>query len=152
MKKILSFVVIALLPFSTMAGHDDSVEAEVNAAVEAFITAYVSNDVDTYFGFYTEDAVLFFEGARQPVAAYKEGWTALIGAGGGVEKNEVSDVHVQMMPSGEVAVVSSFVDNRTRSEDGETSTVKAYETEIWQKIDGKWRVVGLHYSEFEPNE
>ena len=152
MKKILSFFAIALLSFSTMAGHHDSAQAEVTAAAKAFNTAYATNDVDTYFGFYTEDAVLFFYGARQPVAAYRKEWTASIEAGGGVEKNETSDVHIQMMPSGDVAVVSSFVDNRTRSEGGETSTVKAYETEIWQKIDGKWRVVGLHYSEFDPKE
>lgn len=149
MKKILSFFVIALLPFSTMAGYPHSTtEVGITAAVEAFNTAYVTNDVDTYFGFYTEGAVLFFDGARQPVAAYREEWTALIKAGGGVEKNEMSDLHTQIMLGGDVAVVSGFVDNRTRSEDGETTTVKAYETEIWQKIDGKWRVVGLHYSEF----
>jgi len=152
MKNILYFFAIALLPFSTMAEHHDSAEAEVIAAGEAFNNAYATNDVDTYFDFYTEDAVLFFFGARQPVAAYREEWTASIEAGGGVEKNETSDVQIQMMPSGDVAVVSSFIDNRTRSEDGETSTVTAYETEIWQKIDGKWRVVGLHYSEFEPTE
>ncbi|MBT4522602.1 MAG: nuclear transport factor 2 family protein [Halieaceae bacterium] len=152
MKKILSFFAIALLPFSTMAEHHGPAHAEVAAAAEAFNTAYATNDVDTYFGFYTKDAVLFFFGARQPVATYREEWTASIEAGGGVEKNETSDIRIQMMPSGDVAVVSSFVDNRTRSEGGETSTVKAYETDIWQKIDSKWRVVGLHYSEFEPSE
>jgi ketosteroid isomerase-like protein len=56
-----------------MAGHHDAAQAEVTAAAEAFNTAYSTNDVDTYFGFYTEDAVLFFYGARQPVAAYKRG-------------------------------------------------------------------------------
>jgi ketosteroid isomerase-like protein len=135
-----------------MAGHHDSAQAEVAAAAKAFNTAYATNDVDTYFGFYTEDAVLFFYGTRQPVAAYRKEWTASIKAGGGVEKNETSEIRIQMMPSGDVAVVSSFMDNRTRSEGGATSTVKAYETEIWQKIDGKWRIVGLHYSEFEPEK
>ena len=55
-----------------------------------------------------------------------------------------------MMPSGDAAVLSSFIDNRTRAVDGGLTTVKGYETEIWQKIAGKWRVVGLHYSEFVP--
>ena len=64
MKKILSFFAIALLSFSTMAEHHDSAQAEVTSATEAFNTAYTTNDIDTYFGFYTEDAVLFFYGAR----------------------------------------------------------------------------------------
>ena len=136
MKNILSFFAITLLSLSSM-GHHGAAQAEATAAAEAFNTAYSTNDVDTYFGFYTEDAVLFFYGARQPVAAYREEWTASIKTGGGVEKNATSDRHIQMMPSGDVAVISSFVDNRTRSEDGETATVKAYETEIWQKIEHK---------------
>jgi len=148
MKKILSFFATALLSFSAMADHHH--EAEVTAASEEFNTAYESNDFDTYFGFYTEDAVVFFYGERQSVAAYREEWTASIKAGGGVELNTQSDSRVQMMPSGEVAVLTSFIDNRTRAVDGELTTVRGYETEIWQKIAGKWRVVGLHYNEFVP--
>jgi ketosteroid isomerase-like protein len=148
MQKILSFFATALLSCSAMADHHH--EAEVAAASEAYNTAYENNDVDTYFDFYTEDAVVFFYGKRQSVAAYREEWTASIKAGASVELNKTSDLRVQMMPSGDVAVVSSFIDNRTRAVDGGLTTVKGYETEIWQKIAGKWRLVGLHYSEFVP--
>lgn len=152
MSKILSCFVIALFSFSAMAADKSSVQAEVMDAAVAFDAAYASNDVETYFGFYTDDAVLYFYGARQKVSAYKEEWTALIEAGGGVEKNEMSDLHVQVMPSGDVAIITSFIDNRTRAEDGTTTTVRAFETDIWQKIDGAWKVVGLHYSEIPPEE
>ncbi len=152
MSKILSCLVIALFSFSAMAADQSSVQAEVMDAAAAFDTAYTSNDVETYFGFYTDDAVLYFYGARQKVSAYKEEWTASIEAGGGVEKNEMSDLHVQVMPSGDVAIITSFIDNRTRAEDGTTTTVRAFETDIWQKIDGAWKVVGLHYSEIAPEE
>ena len=152
MKKILSCFAIALFSFSTMAAHHSSVEAEVSEAAKAFNTAYTTNDVQTYFSFYTDDAVLYFFGARQKVSDYREEWAASIKAGGGVEKNEVSDLHIQVMPSGDVAIVISFVDNRSRSVDGQISTAKAFETEIWQKIEGEWRVVGLHYSEIAPEE
>ena len=148
MKKILSFFAAALLSCSAMAEHHH--EAEVAAASEVFNSAYETNDADTYFDFYTEDAVVFFYGERQSVAAYREEWTASIKAGGGVELNKRSDLRVQMMPSGDAAVLSSFIDNRTRAVDGGLTTVKGDETEIWQKIAGKWRVVGLHYSEFVP--
>ena len=152
MSKILSSIVIALLSFSAMAEHHNSIEAEVNDAAEAFNTAYATNDVKAYFGFYTEDAVLYFYGARQKVSEYRESWTASIEAGGGVEINEMSDQHIQLMPSGDVAVVTGFIDNRTRGEDGATTTVRAFETDVWQKIGGEWKIVGLHYSEIPAEE
>lgn len=150
MSKTLSCLAIVLFSFSAMAEHHNSVEAEVRAASEAFDAAYATNDVETYFGFYTDDAVVYFYGARQKVSDYKEEWTAMIEAGGGVEKNEMSDVQIQLMPSGDVAVVTSFIDNETRGVDGEITTTRAFETDIFQKIDGKWRIVGLHYSEIAP--
>jgi hypothetical protein len=48
---------------------------------------------------------------------------------------------------GKAAVASSFVDNSTRSPDGDVRTVRAYESIVWQKIDGEWKVVSLHYNE-----
>jgi ketosteroid isomerase-like protein len=70
----------------------------------------------------------------------------MIAAGGGVEKNDMSDLRVQILASGDVAVTTYFVDNRTRSADGEVESIRAFETDVWQKIDGAWKVVSLHYS------
>ena len=147
MKKLLTGLVAALISFSAFAEHHSSVEAEIREMAEAFGTAYATNDVEAYFGFYTDDAVLYFFGARQPVAEYREEWTAAIKAGGGVEKNEESDLQVQVMPGGDVAIATYFVDNRSRSPDGEVTSARAFETDVWQKIDGKWLIVNMHYSE-----
>ena len=150
MKKLLTCLVAALISFSAFAEHHSSVEAEIREVAEAFNTAYATNDVETYFDFYTDDAVLYFYGARRPVAAYREEWTATIEAGGGVEKNEESDLQVQVMPSGDVAIATSFIDNRSRSPDGDVSSARAFETDVWQKIDGEWLIVNMHYSEIAP--
>ncbi len=152
MKKILSGIVIALLSFSAMADHHVKENADLHAAIKAFDDAYRDNDVEAYFGLYAEGATLYFYGARQDVSAYHEEWTELMAAGGGVEMNEMSDLVVQVMPSGDVAIATSFVDNRTRSPDGSTSTSKAFETDVWQKIDGKWQIISLHYSVIAPAE
>jgi ketosteroid isomerase-like protein len=61
-----------------MAEHHNSVEAEVRAASMAFDKAYTTNDVEAYFSFYTDDAVVYFFGARQKVSDYKEEWTAMV--------------------------------------------------------------------------
>jgi ketosteroid isomerase-like protein len=146
MKKLLTCLAAVLITIPALAEHHNSTEAEMYAAVKAFNTAYATNDVEGYFNHYADDAMLYFYGARQDVAAYHEEWSAMVKAGGGVEKNEISDVNVQMLQGDTVAVASYFVDNRSRSAEGETSSEKAFEMDVWQKIDGEWKIVSLHYS------
>ena len=67
-------------------------------------------------------------------------------AGGGVEINTMSDLQVQIMPGGDTAVATSVVKNRTRSPDGSKSSSKAFETDVWQKIDSQWKIISLDYS------
>ncbi len=153
MLKILSCFVIILMPFSAMAQNQDVQNADLHAAIKAFDHAYATNDVEKYFSYYAEDATVFFGGTgRQDVTAYHEMWTALMAAGGGVELNEMSDIKVQVMPGGNVAIATSFIDNRTRSAEGEKSTSKSYETDVWQKINGNWKIVSLHYSGISAEE
>ncbi len=152
MKKLLTCLVAVLITISTMAEHHSLAEAEVYAAVEAFNDAYATNDVEGYFGHYTDDATLYFYGARQIVAVYHEQWSVMVDAGGAVEKNDLSDVKVQVMPGDEVAVATYFVDNAKRSPEGETAVVRAFETGVWQKIEGEWKIVSLHFTEIAPEE
>ncbi len=146
MSKILSCFVIALLSFSAIADHHGEDNADLHAAIKAFDHAYANNDVEKYFSFYADDATAYFGDGRVDIAAYHEMWIGLMEAGGGVEMNEMSDLQVQVLPGGDVAVATSFIDNRTRSPDGTTSTSRAFETDVWQKIDGKWKIISLHYS------
>ncbi len=152
MNKFLTCLVTMLIAIPVLAAHHESAEAEVNAAVVAFNEAYASNDVESYFSNYTDDATLYFFGARQDVAVYHKEWSEMIDAGGGVEKNDISDLRVQVMPGDEVAVATYFVDNVTRSPAGETTMAKAFESDVWQKIDGRWQIVSLHYTEIAPEE
>ena len=152
MPRILSCFVVVFMSFSAMAQQHGAENADLHAAIKAFDRAYATNDVEGYFGFYADDATVYFGGARQDIAAYHEMWTALMEAGGGVELNEMSDLQVQVMPSGDVAISTSFIDNRTRSADGATGTSRAFETDVWQKIDGKWQIISLHHSGISAEE
>lgn len=153
MRKILNGFVIALMSLTIVSELQAQENADLHAAIQAFDHAYATNDVETYFGYYAEGATVYFGGdARQDVDAYHEMWTGLMAAGGGVELNEMSELMVQVMPSGDFAIATSFVDNRTRSPEGDKSTSKAYETDIWQKIDGKWKIISMHYSGISEEE
>jgi amidase len=150
MRIILSSLFIVLMSFSAMAEHHvvekGAKNADLHAAIKGFDHAYANNDVEKYFSYYADEATVYFGDGRVDMAAYHEMWTGLMAAGGGVELNEMSDLQVQVMPSGDVAISTSFIDNRTRAPDGTRSTSRAFETDVWQKIDGKWKIISLHYS------
>ncbi|MDH3621964.1 MAG: nuclear transport factor 2 family protein [Gammaproteobacteria bacterium] len=153
MKRILSCFAIVLMSFTAMAQEDTADNADLHAAIKAFDHAYATNDVEGYFSFYADDATVYFgDDARVDVAEYHEMWTGLMAAGGGVELNTMSDLRVQILPGGAAAISTSFIDNRTRSPDGTTSTSKAFETDVWQKIDGKWKIISLHYTVIPADE
>ena len=120
-KRILSCIIIALVSFSAMAEHHDEEHADLYAAIHAFDHAYATNDTDTYFDYYADSATVFYSGARQELADYAESWPKFMEAGGGVEKNEMSDLKVQVLPGGNVAVSTAFIDNVTRSPDGSST-------------------------------
>ena len=147
MRNLTTLIFAITLPLVALAGNPEAVESEIVKMERAFNEAYATNQVDTYFSFYTEDATLFFYGERQPVVRYRKDWHDSINAGGGVVRNDVSDMQVRVLPGGKAAIASSFIDNSTRSPDGDVTTVRAYESNVWQKIDGEWKVVSLHYNE-----
>ncbi len=126
--------------------------ADLHAAIKAFDHAYATNDVEKYFSYYADGATVYFGDGRVDIAAYHEMWTGLMAAGGGVELNEMSDLQVQVMPGGDFAISTSFIDNRTRASDGTTSTSRAFETDVWQKMGGKWQIISLHYSAIPAEE
>ena len=153
MRKILSCIFILFISLSAIADDHSAKYAEIQAAKIAFEDAYGTNDVEKYFSFYADDAKVYFGGAaRGEVAPYQKMWTALMAAGGGVELNKLTDLQIDVVPSGDVAVVTSFIDNRRREPDGTRVTAKAFQTDVWRKTDSKWKIISLHYSEFSAEE
>lgn len=147
MKQSITLFLVFFLPLAAIAGDHDAIEKEVRAAAIDFNDAYEANDIERYFSYYTDDAVLYWSGERQDVGAYYDEWRAMIEAGGGVEKNELTDAVFQVLAGGKAVIASYFIHNVTRSPDGTRSEADYYESDVWQKIDGKWKVVNLHYSE-----
>ena len=98
MKKVLIVLAATCISFSVLADNpNSSAVTEVTNAVKAFNKAYETNDVEGYFNHYANDAMLYFYGNRSEVSTYHEYWkTAVVEAGGGVEKNMPSDIQVRM--------------------------------------------------------
>ncbi len=131
------------------AGFQPTTAGEIEKLEAAFNGAYERNELEEYFSYYADDVTQFFESGRVSLADYKKDWHALIKGGGGVEKNTLSDMKVQVSPSGDSAVATYVVDVVTRQVGGKKTHERAFETDVWHKRDGKWKIVHLHYNSKE---
>ncbi len=125
------------------------VSEEIRDLVIEFNEAYERNDLDEYFSYYADDLTLWLESGRVTLGQYKTDWYALIEGGGSVESNELSDIRVQVGPDGKTAVVTYVVTVVTRSPEGKRTKEQAWETDVWFKRDGRWKVAHLHYNSRE---
>ena len=137
---------LSLLLSAGGAVQTEATAGEIEKLVVAFNQAYERNDLEEYFSYYADDVTQWFESGRADLAGYKKSWYELIQAGGGVEKNALSDIRVQVSPAGDAAVATYAVDIVTRQADGTKVKERAFETDVWYKRDGKWKIVHLHYN------
>lgn len=121
-------------------------EAEVREAEARFNGAYLANDMAAYWPFYDASLTQWWPEGRVDLPAYQAQWTKLLKDGGKVLENELSDLVVQVAPSGDAAVASYAARVVTRQPDGKVTKERVHETDVWFKRGGVWRVVHLHYS------
>ena len=142
------FCSLALLAFSTapISSIGQTPADDVRAQVVEFNATYERNELDAYFGFYADDATLWFNSGRVNLADYRKDWFKLIADGGGVTKNALSDIQIQMGPGDTTAVATYALDVLTRMPDGSATNDKAHETDVWFKRDGQWRISHIHYT------
>ncbi len=149
MTKLLVLALLFAVGPSSSSTQESSTEKEVRELVVAFNDAYERNELDAYFAYYADDVTQWFESGRTSLEDYKKSWYGLIESGGGVEKNALSDLRVQVGPGGDTAVATYRLDVTTRAADGSKTTERAWETDVWFKRDGAWKIVHLHYNSAE---
>jgi ketosteroid isomerase-like protein len=143
----LAIVITAAFSTSTFAASAEEAAAEeVIKHVVAFNGAYERNELDAYFAYYAEDATLWFDSGRVKLADYKKDWHKLIKDGGGVVKNVISDLNVQMGPGDTTAVATYQLDVETRMPDGSITKDHAHETDVWFLGSGQWLIAHIHYT------
>ena len=152
MKKLPVLFAAMLTSVLALADGHVEAEAELREVVIAFNRAYADNDMTRYFGRFAEDADMYWSGTRHTTAAYRDEYTSTVEAGGTVEKNNVSDLVIKILPGNEAGIASFFIDYRFRGPDGEVTVEQAFETEVWQKVDDEWKLVGMHNTIIPPNQ
>jgi ketosteroid isomerase-like protein len=146
--KLLLAVVVAvgflLLPSAVKT--QSNAEKEVRDLEQKMNAAYATNDLSTYFAYYSQDLTQWLPEGRTDLPEYEKMWTGYVKNVARVESVELSDVHVQVGPSGDAAVVSYLLHVKSRSVKGEITEEDNQESDVLFKRDGAWKVVFLHYS------
>jgi ketosteroid isomerase-like protein len=119
---------------------------EIEELEVAFNGAYERNELDAYFSYFADDVTMYFETGRVTLTDYKKDWYGLIKAGGGVEDFDLSDMRVQFSGEGDVAIATYRIDVLTRQADGSKVKEQAWETDVWFKRGGQWKLAHAHYN------
>ena len=121
------------------------VERQIESLEQIWNDAYGANELPKYFGYYAYNPLLVFYNKRTTLAEYRKMWAEQTKTEP-LESAKISDLKVQVAPTGDAAVASYLLDVRTRHPDGKITLERAFETDVWFKRNSEWRVYAVHYS------
>jgi ketosteroid isomerase-like protein len=112
-----------------------------------FNAAYAANDLDKYFGYYSDDAILWFQDGRTDIPSYKKEWAGFIKSGGQIKAGTTSDMHIRFSPRADAAIASYLLHLKTQKADQTVADEIFQETDVWFKTAGGWKITHVHYSD-----
>lgn len=145
--RVLGLVMVAGLACVPGLARAADVAGVIAAREAACNKAYAANDLKTYFGCYDPGMTGMFPDGRTDLASYRSDWTAMIKAGGHVDRFDFSDMKIQVAPGGRAAVASYQAQVQVTLGNGKLSDHgKYYETDVWFLTSSGWKLVESHYS------
>ena len=136
------FLCCCIAPVLGMA----SPKSDIEQLEQDFNAAYAANDLDKYFGYYTDDTIFWFPEGRTDVPAYEKEWNEFLHSGGGIEAGVVSDLHIAFSPQGDTAIASYVLRLTQREADAKVHTDDFQESDVWFKTASGWKIAHVHYS------
>ena len=141
-----SLVMLAGVISAARTAEAGTVEVEIEHLEHAINDAYAANKLDKYFSYYADDLVAIFYNERTTLPAYRKFWSEYIGAGNAVSSVMLADMVIRVSPTGDVAIASYQIDVGNRHADGKTTAEHAFETDVWMKRRGTWKIAHAHYA------
>jgi ketosteroid isomerase-like protein len=121
--------------------------ADISQLETEFNAAYAANDLDQYFRYYSDDAILWFPEGRTDIPSYKKEWTEFIKSGGQILAGTLSDMHIRFSPQSDTAIASYLLHLKTREANQKVIDEVYQETDVWFKgAGGGWKIAHVHYS------
>jgi len=143
---LASLVLLAGVMSAARAAERGTVEVEIERLEHTVNDAYAANNLDKYFSYYADDLVAIFYNERTTLPAYRKFWSEYIGAGNAVTSVKLADMIVRVSPTGDVAIASYQIDVGNRHADGKKTDEHAFETDVWMKRRGSWKIAHAHYA------
>lgn len=114
---------------------------------------WVRRQADAYLSYYWDDAILFTVEERMTVADLRREFVALLEAGGGPVSIDLPDVDdIAVSSAGDAATTCFQWGARSRSEDGVESDRTYYETNVWYRRNGAWKIIRMHLTRLSLRE
>lgn len=149
MKKLILIAVASLLASLSSAAtpvNKVAVVEQIKTLEKNVNDAYAANDLPKYFSYYWDDLTQWFPEGRVSLAEYKKSWGAFIGAGNKIQSVQISDLQIQLNPSGDTAVATLELHVKTKTVAGAVTEEEFHETDVWFNRGGVWKIAHLHYS------
>lgn len=126
----------------------DPTTAEKEAAefIRTYNGYYERNDLDAYFASFDPSLTQWWPTGRVGLKEYETMWRRGFAKGGGVSKAVVSDLQIQVGPSGDAAI-ATYILTVTPRVDGKpgTKVERNQETDVLFKRNGTWKVYHVNY-------
>ena len=148
--KLSTLYSCALLLFGWSTLANAGPKADISRLETEFNAAYAANDLGKYFGYYSDDAILWFPEGRTDLPSYKKEWTEFVKSGGKILACTMSDTHIRFSPQGDTAIASYLLHVKTRATDTKVTDDAYQETDVWFKVAGGWKIAHVHYSPATP--
>jgi ketosteroid isomerase-like protein len=139
-------VFAAALSTTPLLAQQSDIQKEIQDLEDKANAAYAANDLPAYFSYYAPDFTQWLPEGRTDLPEYVKMWTNNVKQGGKILEDQVSDLHIQVGPSGDTAVASYLLHVKERTPKGEVNDGAYQESDVWFKRDGVWKIVHLHYS------
>lgn len=126
-------------------------EAEVRAYVARYNGYYAANDLDRYFASFDPGLTQWWPTGRVDLKTYDREWREIVAAGGGNVRATVSDLRIQIDPTGDAAVATYVLEvvPRVGGRPG-TKVERNQETDVLFRRNGAWKIVHVNYAPAAP--
>jgi ketosteroid isomerase-like protein len=118
---------------------------ELRKAIRRKNDAYRAGDIAGYFKAYAPDISVYFAGSLMNFEEMRRLTEAQFAGGGKLLEYQIADSdHIAVSAAGDAATVSYPWRERFRFGDGRVTDTEYYETNVWYRRNGEWRMVHIH--------
>ena len=120
--------------------------AELRSIMRRLPDIYRAGDISAYLAHYAPDISANFSGSVMSSDEARKFITSLFEGGGKTLDFQIGDPQMQFSESGDAAIVRYPWRERFLYSDGHQTDTEYYETDVWYRRNGEWKIAHVHQS------